>query len=122
MLSLLLPLTLAATPAASATIYSPADIADARCMAVFAVMADGSEPTAKQAGVMGMIYFVGKLVGRNPTVDLEAILRSVAPDAAKDAATYLPTCGAELQTVGHKMTVAGEALSGNSSSPIPHKP
>ena len=110
MLSLLLPLMLAAAPAAN---YAPNDIADARCLAVFALMADGSEPAIKQAGAFGTIYFVGKLVGRNPKIDLEAILRAGAPDAEKNITSYRQTCGAELQAVGQKMTIAGQSLSGD---------
>lgn len=108
---LILPLLVAAAPIA----FTGADITDAQCVAAFSLAVDGAsrsdDAAAKQSLAMGAIYFVGKLKGRNPTLDLEAILRTVSAGVTKNSASTLQRCVVEFRTVGQDMITIGRALS-----------
>ena len=111
---ILLPLLLAATPAPA---YSDADIADAQCVAAFALVAStlkdqsAADPKATAGVVSGMTYFIGKLRGRTPTFDLEAILRSVFRTVKQDTKAQVARCAAEMAAVGELMGKVGKSLS-----------
>jgi hypothetical protein len=103
-----------ATTAAAGTGPTP-EQADARCLDAFAAMAAGGDPAKPdaqlvQAGQSGATYFVGKLRGRNPAVDLEQVMRAAFPALQADADGEFKRCSAELMDAGQAMTKAGQAL------------
>jgi len=87
------------------------ELSDTRCVAAFAMMVDqATGDDVKQGATTGLVYFVGKLYGRNPGIDLTAALRPVSDDVGKNLKTELTRCGAELTAVSAAMTAAGNAL------------
>lgn len=104
MLSIALPLMLAGAS------YTAPDLADARCTAAYAILASSTDPKVQQAGILGTAYFVGKLYGRSPGIDVEAILRVVGMDVKRAQQDYLARCGTELQAMGTTLIKAGNAL------------
>lgn len=104
MLSIALPLALAGVS------YTAPDLADARCVAAYAILADSKDAKVQQAGVLGTGYFVGKLYGRSPGIDIEAILRVVGMEVKRAHQDYLARCGTELQVMGATLIKAGNAL------------
>ncbi|MEO5938273.1 MAG: hypothetical protein ABIQ43_04610 [Sphingomonas sp.] len=95
---------------AGASGYTAPDLADARCMAAYAILADSKDAKVQQGGIFGTIYFVGKLRGRTPGIDVEAILRVVGNEVKRAHQDFLARCGVEMQTVGATLTAAGNAL------------
>lgn len=85
--------------------------ADARCLAALATMSD-LDPTdkTKQAALNGSMYFLGKLLGRDPRADLAALLKEASPAVAINPKAALGGCAAELQRAGGAMIAAGAAL------------
>jgi hypothetical protein len=65
----------------------------------------------KEAGTKAALYFAGKLLGREPGLDLSAVAKTeiVAMEKIDRQAGYT-RCGAELQLTGVKLQAAGAAL------------
>lgn len=105
MLSLALPLMLAAAPAPADTID-----ADARCVTTFAYLVGTTKDEgAKTAGVSALIYFVGKLKGADANLSVEAAIRGVAPKMAS-MQSDLSRCLDEFRAMGTELSAAGAAL------------
>jgi hypothetical protein len=89
----------------------PAPAADVRCLAVAAFLAGNSDPKLQNAGVMAALYFLGKLDGHEPDMDLEARLKEVATQLSpKDLQSEAVRCGAELASRGKTMNEIGLRL------------
>lgn len=113
-MKIVLILAALATTAASSAAPTP-EQADARCLDAFALMAAGGDPAKPdpnmiEAGKTGATYFVGKLRGRNPGVDLEQVMRAGFSALQTDAEGEVKRCSAELSDAGQAMTKAGAAL------------
>ena len=116
MLSMLIPVMLAA---AAASTPVPADVADVRCVAVFSTLAGDGIPdvqlTEEQKGGLAalVMYYVGKLEGRGNGINIElALLRELAPEDAIDRLVRedLPRCGKETESQGALLTELGKRL------------
>jgi hypothetical protein len=106
MLSVALPFALAA----GTSNYAALDLADARCVAAYAIQASSTDANTQQSGMFGTIYFVGKLKGRSPNLDIEAILRVVGMEVKRAQQDYLARCGVEMQVMGATLIKAGNTL------------
>lgn len=98
---------LASTPAAAPA--STPDQADAQCFIVVASTIGQDESKAQKLG-SGLTYFTGKIIGRHPDADLEALVRAAAPVVAKLGASEFTRCGGELQRAGARLQSLGTAL------------
>ncbi|RDE07253.1 hypothetical protein [Sphingomonas aracearum] len=110
MATLLAVLSLAVAPQAAERPVPATQGQDAVCLAAFAMLA--ANPAAKEAGTMGSIYFMGKPLGRDPAVDLKAVMTRTAPtlEAKGRLETELKRCAAELKATGSYMQAVGGAL------------
>lgn len=90
-----------------------APASDLRCLAVASILASNSDPNLKNAGVMAALYYLGKLDGREPGLDLEARLKQeftqLTPQEIQPEGMR---CGAELAARGKAMTEIGARLQG----------
>jgi hypothetical protein len=90
---------------------SAATVADVQCLVIGMRFASSLDQRQKLSGTMLTIYFLGRIDGRNPTVNLEGLLvqqvKKMNDSAPKSAATR---CGAELSTKGVEITRIGRAL------------
>jgi hypothetical protein len=86
-------------------------VADIRCVAVGIRDAELPNSTQKSTGTLLVLYYVGRLDGRNPTLDLEKLLaEQIAKMTDVDYATESRRCGQSLATKGAQITHLGEAL------------
>jgi len=99
-----------AWPVASAE--PDATTSDLRCLVSAAVMSSSSDdPKVKSAGQLAAIYFLGRLDGRTPDLDLEARFAEQAhamTDA--DVKSQLQSCGATLSARGAALQTIGKDL------------
>jgi hypothetical protein len=86
------------------------EASDARCLVAFAALASQDDPTNKQVAQMGSAIFVGKLLGRNPSIDLETAMRKAAKELGNSIGSEMQRCGGEMQAIGMAMSRAGEAM------------
>ena len=112
---LMLFLPLAALLVAAANPDDPA-MADAQCLLALGQLGSAEDEAARQAGMMGAQYYLGRLDGR-AVADLEGLLRrAAAAMKAEELGPTLQRCGAlmqergqALQTIGDRMTKDGAA-------------
>jgi hypothetical protein len=84
---------------------------DIRCLAVAATLASNADPKIQNAGVMASLYYLGKVDGRTPNLDLEnrlkqELLQLQPQDLQADAVR----CGAELARRGKAVSDIGARL------------
>ena len=96
------------SPAPAPTPTISPDVADERCLAAFAYLAGDPAQTsaAAQANRYGTLFFYGKLMGRNPGIDLGASLRAVANDIAGQMDAETSRCRREVEAAGQAMAEA----------------
>ena len=88
--------------AAPTGVASPA-AADARCIVVFGFIGSRSAPEQAQTTTRGILYFLGKLRGRAPNVDVAATVEAAskaAGAAGLNARAEAARCGAEVEAAG----------------------
>lgn len=85
---------------------------DLRCLLLVSELVGTGNAEQKEAGTKAALYFAGKLLGREPGLDLTAVAKTeiVAMETFDRKAGY-QRCGAELQLTGAKLQAAGAALS-----------
>jgi hypothetical protein len=108
---------LAVLLAATAMVSGPAlaqdsdNVADVRCVAVGIRDAELPNSTQKSTGTLLVLYYVGRLDGRNPTLDLEKLLADqIVKMTDADYATESRRCSQTLATKGAQITHLGDAL------------
>jgi len=86
-------------------------VADIRCVAVgirAAVMPDSHQ---KSTGTLLVLYYLGRLDGREPTLDIEKLLtEQIRHMTDADYANEGARCQKDLTTKGAQITHLGEAL------------
>ncbi len=84
---------------------------DMRCLLAFATGANSSDPTVKSAAQMGVVYFLGRLDGRTPNLDLTSRAKEeIKTMTDADLKAQIQTCGASFSARGHALDVMGSAL------------
>ena len=94
----------------AAAALSPPVAADARCIALMNFMIAKGTPAQQSAARAGTIYFVGKLKGRQPGIDVAAVLRTAADDATRskmNAQAEVKRCGEEVSAAADSLRPAG---------------
>jgi hypothetical protein len=90
---------------------APATVHDVQCLLMAITLAGSEDADAKTAGVSGTMFFGGKILGANPSVDLTAVVKS---EALKLDEAKLPTlqqqCGDEMKAFGTKLQAVAAAL------------
>jgi len=84
---------------------------DVRCMVVGAQFALSADPEHQAAGKMLDIYFMGKIMGRQPAADLADLMaKEVGRMSAADLQAEAQRCGGELSEAGKRMKDVGAEL------------
>ena len=107
----LLLLAQAAPAAAPVTPPVSPQVADARCVAAFGILGTDAKDDVVRAAQMGALFFYGKLLGRDPAIDLPAAMVAATGSARGNQKAELARCGAELQRSGEAMQAVGQAMS-----------
>lgn len=109
MLSLMLTMSARADPAR-------ATVADVQCLVVGARLASSSDWRERQRGSIMAIYFLGRIDGRSPHVDLQMLLKREAKKmtvaelkrAARRCNVELSARGAEIAQIGKTLEQLGK--------------
>jgi hypothetical protein len=87
---------------------------DVRCFILIAQLSTSDDPETRDAGRIGSQYFLGRIDGRAPGLDLEAAVAAEAPAALAGQKTLLPRCGElmkkrgdEVEAIGNRLTARG---------------
>jgi hypothetical protein len=84
---------------------------DLRCLAIGLRMINLGDAQHRTAGTMITMYYVGKLAGRTPDLDLEsAFLRQLDQMKPDDYAAEARRCGAEVTAKGNQLVKVGKDL------------
>lgn len=114
------------SPAPAASVQAGNEATDTRCLVAFAAI--GSQqltPAQAEAAKLGALYFYGRLVGRNPRIDLAAAMRGAAKPVETQLRPELTRCGGELGAAGGAMQAASRSLAtpaAETPPPTPAKP
>jgi hypothetical protein len=104
-------LALALMAAAPARAEAPETTTDLKCLVFSMSMGANADPSKAAIGAMAMLYFLGRLDGREPALNLET--RLVQPDMQLKPADFAQlgvTCGGMLQNRGAELTAMGERI------------
>src|ERR1043166_3123749 len=83
-----------------------------RCFIVFSNMASGTDPGVKTAGTIGSMYWVGRIDGKDPTIDLQSlILAEMQKMTGVVLHTEAKRCGEILVVRGKALTAIGQNIS-----------
>lgn len=101
----------AAVPLPAAAAPSEADRSDVRCLVVSYHLAGNADKEVSNAGILVSQYYLGRLDGRSPGIDLEAAIEaeSKGMDEARMKA-LLQSCGAAVEKRGKDIEAIGARL------------
>jgi hypothetical protein len=118
--ALILAAGLFAFAAGAARADTPAAASDLKCFVVLSMVSDNGDPKLNATITLGRLYFLGRLDGGAPGIDLKARFRDLAgkmtPAAAK---AELARCGPILRARAAVLEDVSRSLS---APPAPAKP
>jgi hypothetical protein len=86
-------------------------VRDVRCLAVGIRVINLGDAQHRFIGTMLTMYYVGKIAGRTPDLDLEsAIIRQVGQMKPADYAAEARRCGAEMTAKGQQLVTIGKDM------------
>ncbi len=86
-------------------------IADVRCVIVGMKFAGMADPTQRSAGMMLSMYYIGRLDGRVPKLDIEALMiKEISTMTTTDYGFEAKRCGASLTDKGQEITRIGKDI------------
>lgn len=86
-------------------------IADVRCLIVGARLSASSDSDQRSRAALLMIYYLGRLDGRSPVLDLEKIIETEASKmTTEDFRNEMRRCGDEFALKGKRLTAIGREL------------
>ncbi|HEX8527535.1 hypothetical protein [Allosphingosinicella sp.] len=84
---------------------------DVHCLLAAASLTESKDEKIKQVGAAGALYYLGRLDGRTPDLDIEAVVAAEADAVARaEQGPLLKKCGDTLQRRGDYLVSAGKAL------------
>lgn len=108
---MIIPTFLALALSASAT--DEANAADARCLAWFLVLERKPDQYWDAAfAKSAALYYAGRISGRDPAADLQAIVGRAAPTVRNLSLAERVQCKAALKPVGVALRGAGDSING----------
>jgi hypothetical protein len=87
------------------------NIADIRCVAVALRLAELPAAAQKSSGLLMAIYYLGRIDGRAPTLDIEELIfEQISKMTGADYSAEATRCGKDLIEKGQKITQLGQDL------------
>jgi len=115
--ALILAASLCTLVAGVARAETPAATSDLRCFVVLSMVNDNGDPKMNATIMLGRLYFLGRLDGSAPGMDLKTRFRDVATKMTPaDAKAELARCGPILRA---RATVLDDVSRGLSATPAP---
>ena len=97
--------------ATSAPAAGPGVSDDARCLVVALNVGRSSDPARKAASDTAMMYFLGRLDGSAPTIDLnQTVIGEMGKMSPANLQNEAQRCGQIMQARGHAMGALSKAL------------
>jgi hypothetical protein len=89
----------------------PDSTADVRCILVGFRLGQMPDQTQRSSGMMLALYYIGRLDGREPQLDIEKlVVEQLASMTSADYASEAVRCGNSLTTKGQQITRIGQNL------------
>jgi hypothetical protein len=99
------------TPAGRADSANTQTTADAQCMVIGARLSASPDPQEKGPGQMILMYYLGRIDGRSPKVDLKTLLKNETQSMkASDLKRAAARCGKEFAARGEDIVQIGKSL------------
>jgi len=115
--ALVLAASFFALAAGAAQAETPAASSDLRCFVVLSMVSDNGDPKMNATIMLGRLYFLGRLDGSAPGMDLKTRFRDVATKMTPaDAKAELARCGPVLRA---RAGVLDDVSRGLSAAPTP---
>jgi hypothetical protein len=111
-----LPMLLLAAQAATPSAAAGQDGSDTRCLLLFSVAGGDESASAdmQQGGQIGAFFFLGRLLGRMPAADLEALMwregQAFQKMSEAEAEAVGKSCDAELQAAARRLVEAANRV------------
>ena len=100
-----------ATLAGTAPALDPATQEDVRCLTAMFALAGQESKDQQSAGTLGALYFLGRIDGRSPGLDLETAVAAESKRLTDDElGKNLQTCGTRMESRGKDIIALGKAL------------
>lgn len=97
--------------AAEASPLDAKDIADVQCVIIGARLSGSPNQSRSQSGEMLMLYFLGRLDGRSPNMDLQTLIeREAKKMTSSDFKHAAQRCGAEFSARGAEIVRIGNSI------------
>jgi hypothetical protein len=98
-------------PEVLVTDKSPDTIDDIRCLAAGLRFAEMPDSHQKSTGMLMVLYYLGRLDGRNPDLDVEGLLSQQIPKmTAAEYAAEAARCSNNLSAKGQQISHLGEKM------------
>jgi hypothetical protein len=90
---------------------TPSIDADTSCFVATLTMLESPDPAVSAAGQVALMYWLGKIDGADPTLDLEVRIAEIAPTMTREiVARELIRCGGEMMARGREVQEMGARL------------
>ena len=121
--ALILAASLCTLVAGVARAETPAATSDLRCFVVLSMVNDNGDPKMNATIMLGRLYFLGRLDGSAPGMDLKTRFRDVATKMTPaDAKAELARCGPILRARAGVLDDVSRGLSATAPAPAAPKP
>jgi hypothetical protein len=85
--------------------------ADMRCVIVGMRLAGMTDPTARSSGMMGALYYLGRVEGRTPKLDVETLMiEQISKMTSSDYSSETQRCGNGLTAKGKQISQIGKDM------------
>ena len=84
--------------------------ADIRCFIAVSSLMESEDEAMRQAGSMASQYYLGRIDGRVPDLDLESAVAAELPIDQAALQALMQSCGAELEKRGQEVVAVGKRL------------
>jgi hypothetical protein len=83
-------------------------VADIQCVVIGIRLSASSVEMQRRSGEMLLLYFLGRVQGRSPTIDLQGLMRNEANKMTSSQIDHATRrCGEELSTLGKQISEIG---------------
>jgi hypothetical protein len=94
---------------------------DVRCLVVSLAMAGNSGANVQAAGMMATLYYLGRLDGRAPGLDLEnRVIDEVTAMKPADVKDTAKRCGETMKGRGEDLTTLGQHIAARAAKIVPN--